>query len=900
MNNSLELQIDDKNSEMQSLLSEIDGYTQSLQFKDNQLEELSNTLEAKNKDIEVLKENIKSSSSELSEKIQSLGNEIAEKDQKISEFDAIRAGDQNKINELTASLKELDNQFQTKEFQITNLNSEISTLQTKVKQYEIKEADHVRNLNELKEQVTTAVNQKKEISELYSDVENKHKNYKKHIAALEQNLIDRDRTILELSSDEAVDQTEIEKRLSEKSTKVEELQRVVIDLEEQLEILNKGYTETTNAQESEMQYIIQQLDERNKELEQKEDELAAHKESIKQFESLAVEKGNYDEKMQLLNDNIQDITLELSLRNEEKNILEEENKVLNKKLEELELGLPQNTAGDSEQQEQINELNLELDNLKNQLKNQESILTEKEREYDHINSELSKLLDAKEDTNEREQFLTQRIKDLESTIDKFESEKTAFDIEITSKEEQEEAINTLTNEVVELKEKLTEYEAELKEKQNFTEQLTAQIESAHLEKENAVEYNNDSNAKIESLENELAKLNELKITYEKELADKSKNVAELKELVEKSNLENNPNSDIIEEYENKLVELENELVNVKESSGNYTSIIDEKNSIIEEQGKRLSQVKLEKTDKEIEFIKLKEQLEDYKNEIEKLSSTKNNYMVETNKSLEETQKFRTLNENLEKELKTKSVEEESLKVKIAEQSDLIGDLQKRLDSIEISSKENITETPTFNTPNNTEDNLDPDPTFSNEIEEENSNNDIDFSFNPFEMGSETESPDNSELENESNVYKGAETKNTDKFAPFIEKRVQIEEDEVEVPEEQQHTEFAHLLYGNVSVVSVNVPRATMDIASKFKTFLNGIIDGGNTKMIIDLAECEFVDSTVLGVLVSSLKRAMSNDGDVRIVWGDNTESSMFYITRMDKVFKLFDNLEDAIQSYLGE
>ncbi len=68
-------------------------------------------------------------------------------------------------------------------------------------------------------------------------------------------------------------------------------------------------------------------------------------------------------------------------------------------------------------------------------------------------------------------------------------------------------------------------------------------------------------------------------------------------------------------------------------------------------------------------------------------------------------------------------------------------------------------------------------------------------------------------------------------------------------------------------------------------------------MIIDLTDCEFVDSTVLGVLVSSLKKAMGKGGDLRIVWGDNTESSMFYITRMDKVFKLYDTLQDAIQSY---
>ena len=91
----------------------------------------------------------------------------------------------------------------------------------------------------------------------------------------------------------------------------------------------------------------------------------------------------------------------------------------------------------------------------------------------------------------------------------------------------------------------------------------------------------------------------------------------------------------------------------------------------------------------------------------------------------------------------------------------------------------------------------------------------------------------------------------------------------------------------------------MDIAANFKDYLNKMIENGDTKIVIDLAECEFVDSTVLGVLVSTLKKAMSKDGDVRIVWGDNTESSMFYITRMDKVFKLFDNLEDAVQSYQG-
>ena len=90
----------------------------------------------------------------------------------------------------------------------------------------------------------------------------------------------------------------------------------------------------------------------------------------------------------------------------------------------------------------------------------------------------------------------------------------------------------------------------------------------------------------------------------------------------------------------------------------------------------------------------------------------------------------------------------------------------------------------------------------------------------------------------------------------------------------------------------------MEIAAKFKEYLTSLFNSQNSKIVVDLTECEFVDSTVLGVMVSSLKKAMSLGGDLRIVWGDHTESSMFYITRMDKVFKLFDNLESAIQSYL--
>ena len=64
-----------------------------------------------------------------------------------------------------------------------------------------------------------------------------------------------------------------------------------------------------------------------------------------------------------------------------------------------------------------------------------------------------------------------------------------------------------------------------------------------------------------------------------------------------------------------------------------------------------------------------------------------------------------------------------------------------------------------------------------------------------------------------------------------------------------------------------------------------------------MRNCNFVDSTVLGVLVSTLKKAKALDGDLRIVWSDLEENSMFTVTRMDKVFMIFGTLNEAVKSY---
>ena len=103
--------------------------------------------------------------------------------------------------------------------------------------------------------------------------------------------------------------------------------------------------------------------------------------------------------------------------------------------------------------------------------------------------------------------------------------------------------------------------------------------------------------------------------------------------------------------------------------------------------------------------------------------------------------------------------------------------------------------------------------------------------------------------------------------------------------------------GDILVEIVNVDRATLAEAGKLKEALTKKIDEGFQKIIIDLSECDFLDSTFLGVLVSALKKVSKQDGDVRLVGFQPGVRAMFELTRLFRVFDTYSNLQDAIKSF---
>lgn len=110
-------------------------------------------------------------------------------------------------------------------------------------------------------------------------------------------------------------------------------------------------------------------------------------------------------------------------------------------------------------------------------------------------------------------------------------------------------------------------------------------------------------------------------------------------------------------------------------------------------------------------------------------------------------------------------------------------------------------------------------------------------------------------------------------------------------------DFKSKAYGKVTVVTVYLTRATLQYAVSFKEFILRQLNEDNKFLVVDLSMCEYLDSTFLGSLVSSLKKTVAGGGDLKLVYSNELSSLIFEMTSMNKVFEVHKDLDEAISSF---
>lgn len=85
-------------------------------------------------------------------------------------------------------------------------------------------------------------------------------------------------------------------------------------------------------------------------------------------------------------------------------------------------------------------------------------------------------------------------------------------------------------------------------------------------------------------------------------------------------------------------------------------------------------------------------------------------------------------------------------------------------------------------------------------------------------------------------------------------------------------------------------------APQLRESLVALSERGQHKIVVDMANVEFLDSTGLGVLVGALKRAKAREGQLRLVSSQERILKIFRITGLEKVFDIHDAVEGATGS----
>ena len=109
--------------------------------------------------------------------------------------------------------------------------------------------------------------------------------------------------------------------------------------------------------------------------------------------------------------------------------------------------------------------------------------------------------------------------------------------------------------------------------------------------------------------------------------------------------------------------------------------------------------------------------------------------------------------------------------------------------------------------------------------------------------------------------------------------------------------FSFETINDILVVKITEQRATVEISGKLKEELLTQIDDGNQNIVVDLSSSDFVDSSFLGALVAGLKKATMKSGDLKIVGLQPPVRAMFELTRLYRIFDIFDEQSEAINSF---
>ena len=103
-----------------------------------------------------------------------------------------------------------------------------------------------------------------------------------------------------------------------------------------------------------------------------------------------------------------------------------------------------------------------------------------------------------------------------------------------------------------------------------------------------------------------------------------------------------------------------------------------------------------------------------------------------------------------------------------------------------------------------------------------------------------------------------------------------------------------------TVLFVQEERIDAHNSDELKGAVLRLLEQGEVNIIVQLGQVRFIDSSGLGALLSGYKNAAAKSGKLAIANFQQQVLSMFELTRLDRVFEIYADLNEAFESFQAD
>jgi anti-sigma B factor antagonist len=86
-------------------------------------------------------------------------------------------------------------------------------------------------------------------------------------------------------------------------------------------------------------------------------------------------------------------------------------------------------------------------------------------------------------------------------------------------------------------------------------------------------------------------------------------------------------------------------------------------------------------------------------------------------------------------------------------------------------------------------------------------------------------------------------------------------------------------------------------AETFKATIYKLLDSGHKKIVVNLHDIDWINSTGMGILISGYTTMRRSGGDLRLLNVSDKIQSILYVTKLNMIFKCYGSEDEAIKSF---